>query len=546
MRRRPASVLALLASLALLAAACSGAGDDTTTEAGGDGEATTSTADAGEPQEGGTLVYGLSSETNNWDPTVANWSNNGWTVAYAVFDTLMAFDEDFELKPYLAESFEPNEDHTVWTITPRESVTFHNGEPLDAETIAMNIQRHFDSPLTGSVFEPVESMEVVDGTVQITLEESWVNFPITFTNQPGIMVAPEMIENPDGGSNPIGTGPFVFDDWIPDDQLTVTRNDDYWNGAPYLDGVEFRVITDHTTRATALETGELDAALISLANDLVDFQEEAAEGEYQILAPEGGEESEVFFLPNLEREPFDDQRVREAMALAIDRERLIETLREGLYEPADGIYPPDSPWYVETDYPEFDPERARELVDEWEAETGEDLSVTLGSPQEASTLEAMQAVQAQWEEVGIDVDIKTLEATQYISDTLSGNYEVNVWQYYAAPHPDGEYVWLHSDFAAPEGQLALNFGRIRDDEIDAALEEARGIEDVERQRELYGQIQEVMAEQVYHVFLYHDFSAVVAQDFVHGVMDWTFADGTPGSGMVLPRPRLDTTWMSLE
>jgi peptide/nickel transport system substrate-binding protein len=534
----------LLLVLALVGAACGGS-DDESGDGDGDGPGATDTDSSepvGEPQAGGTLRYGLTAETNSWDPAVANWSSNGWTVARAFFDTLVMYDENLELRPYLAETVEPNDDHTVWTFTIREGITFHNGEALTAEVVKANIDRHLTSALTGTVFEPVESVEVADErTVVITLDRPWVRFPTVFTGQPGIMMAPEMIESPDGGLNPIGTGPFVFDDWVVDDQLTVVRNDDYWNEPPLLDGIEFRVITDHRTRQTALENDELDSALITLAQSLVDFREAEDDG-WQMLSPPAGEETEVLFLMNLLREPFTDREVREALALALDKETLIETIREGLYEPADGMYPPDSPWHVETDYPQYDRDRAAQIVEEWEAENGP-LSFTLGSPQEDATLVAMQAVQEQWQAVGIDVEIATLEATEYISSTLSGDYDLNVWQFYGLPHPDSEYVWLHSDFAADEGQLALNFGRIRSDVIDEALDEERGTDDEARQKELYGIVQQEMADQVFHLWLYHDYSAAVTAPDVHGILDWDFPDGTPGAGMIQIQPVFHDTWI---
>jgi ABC-type transport system substrate-binding protein len=262
-----------------------------------------------------------------------------------------------------------------------------------------------------------------------------------------------------------------------------------------------------------------------------------------MLSPPGGEETEVFFLMNLLREPFDDRQVREALVLATDKQTLIDTLREGLFEPANGLYPPDSPWYVETDYPQYDPERARELVEDWETEHGEQLSFKLGTPQEQSTLEGIQMIQSQWEAVGFDVEIVSYEGTEYITSTLSGDYDVNVWQFYSAPHPDGEYVWLHSDFAKPEGELALNFGRIRSDAIDAALEEARGTPDEDRQKELYGTVQQEMADDLVHIWLYHDYAAAVTAPTVHGVMDWDLPDGTPGAAMVNVQPVFHDTWI---
>jgi peptide/nickel transport system substrate-binding protein len=530
-------------ALTLLAAACGGGGDDDSDDAQDPDQTGTSAPDAGPPQAGGTLVYGLAAETNSWDPAAGTWSNSGWTVGRAIYDSLVMYDEDLQWRPYLAEAIEPNDDYSEWTITTREGVNFHNGQPLDAEAVKLNIDRHIASPLTGSVFDPVEEVEVIDDrTVVITLDRSWVRFPSILSGQPGLMVAPEMIEDPDGGANPIGTGPFVFESWSVDDELIVTRNEDYWRDPTYLDGITFKVITDHQTRAIALRNEELDAATISLANDLVDFQDEMESEGWQMLEP-SGETPETFFLLNQEHPPLDDRRVREALVLATDTQTIIDTLREGFVERADGMYPTDSPWYVDTGYPEPDPERAAELVAEYEAETGEELSFTIGSPQEAATLEFIQFVQEQWDLAGIETEIKTLEATEYITSTVTGDYEINVWAFYSSPHPDGEYTWLHSSFAKPIGELSLNFERIRDDEIDAALDEGRSSDDPERHEELYAAVQQRMTDELYHVWLYHDRSATVAHPDLHDVLAWDFPDGTPGSGMINVQPWFTAAWM---
>ena len=190
-----------------------------------------------------------------------------------------------------------------------------------------------------------------------------------------------------------------------------------------------------------------------------------------------------------------------------------------------------------------DPGDAAELVEEYESETGEELSFTIGSPQEAATLEFIQFVQEQWSLAGIDTEIEALEATEYITSTVTGDYEINVWAFYSGQHPDSEYTWLHSSFAKPVGELSLNFERIRDDEIDAALEEARAIDDVDRQKELYATVQERLADERYHVWLYHDRTAMVAHPELHGTFAWDFPDGTPGVGMINVQPFFTAAWM---
>ena len=518
---------------ALVSAACGG-GDDSSSATSDPPDSTDGRADdigasgpTGEPQQGGTLRYVANADVNTYDPSTSQWGSGGWTVAVAIFDTLMEIDENGDLQPYLAESFEPNEDHTKWTITPLQGITFHNGEVLTAELIATNIERYAASPLVATALIDRESVEVVGNTVVITVSRPWVKFPLIFTDRPGIVVAQEMIDDPDGGRNPIGTGPFVFNSWVIDDKLTVAANPDYWNGPVYLDAIEFLVVVEADAREAGMKTGEFDVAPYLSASGIVGLRED--DHDLQVFIDDG-EVEEIFFLINLDRPPFDDIRVRQALVLAHDRQAGIDVTGEGLYEPASGMFAPNSAWYVDSDFPETDRERARELVDEWEAETGQQLSVKLGSTQESGTIRNLQFIQGEWEEVGIDVEIVPQERAEYINNTLLGDYDVNVWQFYSAGHPDGEYVYLHSKNAPAEG-LAPNFGRIRDDVIDAALDEARGESDPERQKELYGEIQQAMTDGYYHIWSYHDLNALAAQPDVGNLTVWTFADGEPGRPM---------------
>ncbi len=523
------SLIALLMIVALFAAACGGSGDSSSDDSS-DATVGADTADVGaagppgEPQAGGTLRYALNAETNTYDPATGQWGQSPFTVANSIFDTLVSFDEDNQTKPYLAEAFEPNEDHTVWTITPRDGVTFHNGEILTAELIAANIERYRVAPLLQNLFLTTDTVEVVDATVVITLTEPSVNYDLAFADRAGMMVPQEMLDDPETfASQPIGTGPFVFESWVIDDKFTVARNPDYWNGPVYLDGIEFQVITDHDSRESTLRAGEADVAGVFFTDQLARVEEYDA----QVFVPQG-ESQEVVVLMNLDAEPLDDIRVREALVLAHDRQAQIDSTGRGLYEPASGIWAPDSPWYVDTGYPEADPDRARQLVEEYEAETGEQLSFTLGSPQQPATVRNMQFLQEEWAAVGIDVEVTPQESAQYVTGILGGDYELTIWSYYDAPHPDGEYAFLHSSFAPEEG-IATNFGRMRDDTVDAALDAARAEADPDKQKELYAEVQQAMTDGYYLVWMYHDLNVLTAQPDVGNLTVWTFPDGTPGA-----------------
>jgi peptide/nickel transport system substrate-binding protein len=534
--RSHSSIGVLLLVLALVAAACGGDGNETES---GDGNGDGSDASDGvQPVSGGRLVYGINGETNSWSPATGQWSAASWLVGSSIFDPLMYYDAELDLKPFLAESVEPNEDFTVWTITVREGVQFHNGQPLDAEALLANFEAQKASPLLAAALGPIIGMEVTgERSLEMTMANSWVHFPHGLVGQPGMMMAPEMIANPDGGREPIGTGPFVFNEWIEDDHVLVARNDDYWLAPPHLNEIEFRVMTDITSRMAAFDSGDIDITQVTGTSEATEEHPGAS-----VLTSEVGEDQEVFLLMNQLRPPFNDLRVRRALVLATNNEEVAQVVTGGAFPTARGIYDPGSPWYVETDYPDYDLEAARQLIAELEAELGP-ISFTLSGTTSPLVVQGMQIVQEQWEAAGIDVELDAQELATYITTTVAGSYDVAFWQYHGAAHPDGEFVFLHSQYAAPEGQLGLNFARNVDFDIDNALLEGRYTEEVGRLRELYGTVQERMAVDLPYVFLWHVRDAILVRDSVHDVGTWEMPDGTPGADLFAARHRFHQIWI---
>jgi peptide/nickel transport system substrate-binding protein len=529
-----------LALVLITAGAACGGGDD-----GSDGadstQATTATTAPAEVREGGKLVYGIITETNSWNPALGQWSPTSWAVGTSIFDTIAYWDEDFQVHPFLAESITPDDRLRVWTIKLREGITFHNGEPLDAEAVKLNVDTYRESPLLGPAMRAITGVEVVDPlTVQIELVGPWAEFPHGLASQAGIMMAPEMIKDPDGGTRPIGTGPFVFEEWAVDDRLVVRKNEDYWMGEPHLDEIEFQVIVDNSSRRNALESGDVDAIETQTPRDIMDLQENSA---FRVDIASAGEDQENFLLMNQLKPPFDDPRAREALIRAVDNEGLVDTLFDGFFEPADGMYPAGSPWHAETTYPGYDPDGARALVEDYEAETGEPLRFELGGPPTDISLQIRQAIAEQAGQVGMEVELTSTEQTQFIASTVTGDYQASIWTYHGAPHPDAEYPFLHGGFAAPEGQLGLNFARNDDPEMNALLNEARAERDPDEQKRLYDQIQQRHAEDFVYVWLWHVKQAVVSRTAIHDLTEWTLPDGEPGAPLQQLRHHWHQVWI---
>lgn len=521
---------ALFMAVAVLAAACTG--DD-----GGTSAATSSTASiAGaelEPVPGGTVVFGLGGENTGYNPAADQVTLSGYQVAAAIYDTIVRRQEDGSWHPYLAESLTPNADFTEWEIRMRPDVTFHDGTPLDSAVIKMNLDAQKDSPLLGQAVGTIDRVDVVDDlTVNVVMSSPWASFPYTISAQPGIVAAPSVLQDPDGSSNPVGTGPFVFEEWIRDKTLTVNKNENYWRpGYPLLDRIEFRVIADPASRSAALRSGDVDIIEIRQGEQLAEWEAEAQDGEYVVYVDDEGETPEDILFFNTAIAPFDDPVAREAVATAIDKETYSQVLSDGRYPPADGPFKESSPWNTGVEFPSFDPELASALAAEYEATHGAPIEFVFKSGIDPKSVERAALLQEMLGESGIKMTAETGEATAQLVEILLGDYQSGTADIlWGSVHPDIESVFIRGENALPPGQMGIAFTRVSNPAIDAALQAARDTDDDADQVEQWGIIQQEVADDMNWVFLVHDDIGDATSAKVQDVLDWDFPDGTSGKG----------------
>jgi ABC-type transport system substrate-binding protein len=525
--------------VALLAAAC-GTGDDGssgTSQPPGTFEANITNDDAGPPQAGGSLTFGLNAETDGWNPTSNRWSSSGYIVGYSIFDPLAVFGEDLTAHPYLAESLESNADFTEWVIGVRDGVTFHDGTPVDAAAILQSLETQKASPLTGATMDFVESFTASpDGTsITVAMKKPWSTFPETLTGQAGVVAAPSMLADPNGNKNPVGSGPFTFESWEQGSTLKVAKNADYWrDGYPYLDDIEFRVISDISARGTALSSGGVDIFETNDANQIIEFTDRAKNGEeVQIFTDQNGEGSKIFVGFNLATAPFDDPLARQAVAYGSDVATLSEQAYAGIFPPVTGVFSENSPYYVKPDnYPEYDPVKAKQLADEYQAKYGKPLEFDTNITAAPEVQLVAQVLQQQLAEVGIKVNIVTKEQLTLITDALLGNFQSTGFILFGSASLDREYVFFASP-SKPVGQLSLNFTRISDEDNKAivdAMEKARATDDLEVRKEQYAIVQREMATNLNFGFLVQQTSAVVFGTDTNGVLEWPMPNAAGGDG----------------
>ena len=464
---RTAKVLVILAALALVAAGCGDSDDgdsaDTaapgTTEVaetnaaetteGGEATGTTATETTGgeaSGERGGTLIWGLGSNgANFFDPHMAtNPFGRSWM--YPFYDRLTQIDQDGAVQPMLATSWEFAEDASTLTFELRDDVVFHDGTPFDAEAAKANLDRARTQETGAGTFVDllaVESVEVVGPTtVQLNLSTPASALPAILSDQAGMMISPAAFENPDLATMPVGSGPFVATEFRVDEVMLAEANEDYWDPElPRVDNLELRYILDPTTRLNATASGEIHGGTL----DVGQFSRADAEDLGLVLTDRFSTALFQLFL-NTERVPaLANPAVRRAIAMAVDQEGINTALYNEECAPNDQVF--GDGWYphnpdIDSDYLPFDPEMARQILEEEGATDVEFTAITANIP---SFVAQAEALQAQLAEVGVTMNVAPTPIPELISGFLVNRTADAYWTLNpGAPDPAKlvSTVWL--------------------------------------------------------------------------------------------------------
>jgi len=394
------------------------------------------------------------------------------------------------------------------------------------------------SALTGGAFKAIDTISAVPGNdlaVLVTMKQPWASFPATLVGQAGVIVAPAQL-NATGDAKsrqPIGTGPFEYESWVPDSQFVAKRNPNYWmkdeqgRQLPYLDEVEFRVIPDGKTRAAALESGDVNMIHTDDGENIAKFRSEADQFPMTEVSA-FGETGYTLLKVDDPASPLSDQRVRCAMAYATDEQALIDKIGAGINKVASGPFSPTQVGYLpDTGYPlKQDMAKAQDLIKSYKADHPGPLKINLSTTQDATALVVAQAQQEFFKQAGFDdVQISQIEQAKYILTALQGNFEAFQWRNHGGLDLDAQYIWWSSENALPVGQLALNFGRIKDPVIDKALSDNRGATDPAVKKQLAETVNKQFATQCYNIWGDWDLWGLPHTPDVHGVEDFTLPSG---------------------
>ncbi len=479
------------------------------------------------------MRYAAGAVGSSLDPTSTAFTAAERTVANTVFDTLTAIDTDGRPVPYLAESFTPVEgDLARWQVTLRPDIAFHDGTALDAAAVVANFEAQRADPEIGVViradYAPDQPVAVIDErTVEYRLLDPSGAFPARLAGQEGVVASATWLESTVGDpalrGQPVGTGPYTFAERT-DRFIRVDRNPSWWGGDVYLDAIEFIDDPDGALdTVTLLETGELDGLQTAQSTDL----ERVAALDHVQTTTDIDDEVSLVML-NTANPPFDDVRVRRALALATPLDDVRQALGGSTAVAATQRFAPDSPYFDSGLRQIGDaPDRARTLLGAVCAETPERcvdgrVSVELQFPIEGTPQTAVDALVAGWANAGFDVAVQPLDVADHQAQTARGEFNATLWRQFGAVDPSADNAFLLCRNIA---DVALNWPRICDLERDAELLEAQGSADPGGRASAYQAASARITDSYAYVFLTHDEWAYSFGANVGGICERAAPDG---------------------
>ena len=359
------------------------------------------------------ITIGMQLEPPNLDPTGGAAAAIDEVVYANVFEGLTRFGPDGSVQPALAKDWTVSDDGTEWTFTLNEGVTFHDGTAMDAEDVVFSLDRARAEDSTNAqkaLFAAIEAVEAVDPTtVRITLAQPVGNLPFNLAWGDAVIVAPESAEG--NATNPIGTGPFKFGEWVQGDRVELVANPDYWGEAPALQAATFKFISDPNAAFSAMMAGDIDAfPNFPAPETLASFE---ADPRFAVIV--GSTEGEtILAMNNAEL----GAPLRAAITRAVDRQAIIDGAMFGYGTPIGSHFAPHNPDYVDlTDESAFDPEAAKAAL----AEAGYDgRALRLMLPPPAYARRGGEIVASQLRDVGIETEIQNLEWAQWLEQVFRG------------------------------------------------------------------------------------------------------------------------------
>ena len=437
------------------------------------------------PQSGGTLNVGLASDAKTYDP-IYSVQFTERHVLYLVFNTLVKYAPDFSIKPELAKSWETSPDGKRITFTLQQGVTFQDGTPFNADAVKWNIDRRMDpavnSPQRELLTPEIASVEVLDPQrVAFNLTKPSPAIFSLLGERPGFMVSPTSWQKlgKDFSEHPVGTGAFVLKEWTRGTQVVLEKNPNYWErGLPYLDRIVVRDLAGSVVGVQRLLTGEVD-----YVGELTPSDVRPLEGKAEITLQPIKVGRWYFLQWHVNATPFDNAKLRQAFAHAIDRQRLNEITMRGQGTVSNGPTPEGLWWYdpAVQSY-DHDPAKAKALLAEAGYANG--FEYVLSTPQVAVFQQINQLLQEQLAAVGIKVTLQPVASSEWYARVVAGTTNLTPTRWTQRADPDGLLSILF------DSKGFANTMKYHSDKVDALLAQARATYDIATRKRLYAEAQQ--------------------------------------------------------
>jgi peptide/nickel transport system substrate-binding protein len=440
----------------------------------------------------GNLIAAIAGEPDQLDPQKTS-SYFSFEVLENVFDTLVEPDENLEMQPALAESWTVSPDQLTWTFRLRDGVTWHDGSPFTADDVVYSYRRIIDEKLSNvDKFSAVTDVTAPDpSTVVVRVKEPTPNLLTNLGGFKGMaIVSRRNVESGEIATRPMGTGPFSFASQRSGDSITLAANPNYWGGAPKIPGVTYRFISEPSTALSALQAGEVDWT------DSIPAQRvEQLRNDDSIHLAVTPSNDYWYFALNQARAPWNDVRVRRAIAYAIDRDAIVQATSYGTAVANQLAIPEGNPWYVRYDQYRYDLDEAKRLLDESGVRpTALDMLVTSEYPE---TVTAAQVVADNLAPLGITVNIRTVDMATWLDEQNTGNFDMLMMGWLGNIDPDDFYYAQHHTGGSNNAQ------KFSDPEVDRLLDAGRVETARDARADDYAKAAVQIADQVSYIYLYN-------------------------------------------
>ena len=438
------------------------------------------------------LIAAIAGEPDQLDPhkTTAYFS---FEVLENVYDTLVEPGENLEMRPALAESWEVSGDQLTWIFHLRRGVTFHDGSPFSAGDVVYSYKRIIDQKLSNADrFRAVTNVTALDkSTVKITVAQPTPNLLSNIGGFKGMaIVQRKNVESGEIATHPVGTGPFAFKSAKSGDSITLAANKNYWGGQPLISGVTFRFIPEASTALSALQAGEID-----WTDSIPTQRVEELKADDSINLGVTPSNDYWYLALNEARTPWNDVRVRRAIAYGVDRHAIVQATSYGTATVNQLAIPKGSPWYTEYHGYTLDVAEAKRLLQEAGVkELTLDMMATTEYPE---TITAAQIIADNLAALGITVKIRSTDFATWLDDQNAGNFDLLMMGWLGSIDPDDFY------YAQQHTGGKSNAQKYSNPDVDRLLDAARTETNRDARADRYARAATIVADDASYIYLYN-------------------------------------------